>query len=320
MRSWADLSALAFCVIALAALDAIAGTGRIVVAPEVTVQAQVLRLGDIAALEGERAQALGTVVLGTAPAAGESRTLDGSFILSAIRREAGSLEGLTYTIPASVRVRRAAQEVSEAAVRQIIEEYLAQTLGAGAGDAVLRSVELPGPVRVPAGAWTARVLAPPGMALLGRVRLQVEFSLDGRPAKTVWVTTDIGLYGPVVVATRPVARGELVSAADVTVDRLDLSQVARGVATDVADVAGRLARSPLVPYSPIRREQLESPATVHRGDVVLLVVERGGMRITAPGEVRSDAGRGEQVRVLNRVSRKDVVGRVRDASTVAVEF
>jgi flagella basal body P-ring formation protein FlgA len=280
----------------------------------------VVRLADVATLQGERAEALGAVVLGNAPAAGESRTLDGALVLSAIRREAGSLDGLTYTIPASVRVRRAAQDISEAAVRQIVEGFLGETLGAGAGDAVVRAVELPGPLRVPAGAYTARVLAPPGMPLLGRVRLQVEFSLDGRPTKTVWITADIGLYGPVVVATRPVARGELVSAADVTVDRLDLSQVVRGVATDIGDVAGRLARTPLVPYLPIRRDQLESPAAVHRGDVVLLVAERKGLRITAPGEVRDDAGLGEQVRVVNRVSRKDLVGRVRNASTVAVEF
>jgi flagella basal body P-ring formation protein FlgA len=316
MRSWVSAVALAL----LAALDAIAGTGRIVVPPEVTVQGQTVRLADVARLEGERAEALGNVVLGVAPAAGESRTFDGTLVLSTIRREAGSLDGLTYTIPASVRVRRAAQEISESAVRQVIEGFLAQMHGARAGDVVLRTVELPGPVRVPAGAWTARVLAPAGMALLGRVRLQVEFSLDGRPAKTVWVTADIGLYGPVVVATRPVGRGEVVSAADVTVDRLDLSQVTRGVVTDANDVAGRLARTPLVPYVPIRRDQLESPAAVHRGDVVLLVAERSGLRITAPGEVRNDAGLGEQVRVLNRVSRKDVVGRVRDASTVAVEF
>jgi len=304
----------------VSSLAGAAGGGRIVVPAAVTVHGQVVRLGDVAALQGDGAKALGTVVLGAAPAAGESRTLDGALVLSAIRREAGSLDGLTYTIPASVRVRRAAQDVSESAVRQIIEGFLAETLGMGAGDAVLRSVELPGLIRVPAGTYAARVLAPPGMPLLGRVRLQVEFSLDDRPVKSVWITADIGLYGAVVVATRPVGRGELVSAADVTVDRLDLSQVARGVVTDVGDVAGRLARTPLIPYTPIRRDQLESPAAVRRGDVVLLVAERNGLRITAPGEVRADAGLGEQVRVVNRISRKDLVGRVRDASTVAVDF
>jgi flagella basal body P-ring formation protein FlgA len=75
-----------------------------------------------------------------------------------------------------------------------------------------------------------------------------------------------------------------------------------------------------MPYTPIRREHLEAPAAVRRGDVVLLVAERDGLRITAPGEVRGDAGIGDQVHVTNRVSRKDVVGRVIDPSTVAVEF
>ena len=46
----------------------------------------------------------------------------------------------------------------------------------------------------------------------------------------------------------------------------------------------------------------------------------GVLRITAPGEVREDAAPGEAVRVVNRTSQKSLVGRVLDASTVAVEF
>src|SRR5207247_3439943 len=123
----------------------------------------------------------------------------------------------TYTIPALVRVRRAAQDVSETAVRKVLEDFLAETLGTQAENAVLRTVELPGPIRIPEGAYRARVISPPGVPLLGRVRLQIEFMVDDRPAKSVWVTADIGLYGPVVVARRPIGRGERVGAADVTV-------------------------------------------------------------------------------------------------------
>jgi flagella basal body P-ring formation protein FlgA len=299
---------------------AAAPVGRITVAREATVQAQVIRLADVALLEGEGVQPLGSIVLGPAPAAGESRGLDGGLILGAIRREAGSLDGITYTIPATVRVRRAAQEVGEAAVRQILEGFLAETLGAGAGDTVLRSVELPGPILVPAGPYTARVIPAPGMALLGRVRLQVEFTAEDRVVKRVWITADIGVYGPTVLAARPVARGEVLQEADLVVDRQDLSQAPRGVVTELASAVGMVARSPLLPHAPIRREQIEPPAAVHRGDVVLLVAERGALRITAPGEVREDAGVGQQVRVVNRGSRKDLVGRVLDASTVAVDF
>jgi flagella basal body P-ring formation protein FlgA len=307
-------------VFVVASAAAASPVGRITVAREATVREQVIRLGDVAALEGEDVRPLASIVLGPAPAAGESRGLDGALILGAIRREAGALDGITYTIPATVRVRRAAQQVGEAAVRQILEGFLAETLGPGAADTVLRSVELPGPILLPDGPYSARVIPAPGTALLGRVRLQLEFTAEDRPVKRVWITADIGVYGPTVLAARPVARGEVLREADLIVDRQDLSQAPRGVVTELAAAVGMVARTPLLPHAPIRREQIESPAAVHRGDVVLLVAERGALRITAPGEVREDAGVGQQVRVVNRGSRKDLVGRVLDASTVAVDF
>src|SRR5438552_3872150 len=182
------------------------------------------------------------------------------------------------------------------------------------------SVAGPGRIRIPAGPYTARVVPPADRPLLGRVRLGLEFTVEDRPVKSVWVTADIGVYGPVVVATRAVARGDTLAAADLTTERRDLSQTGRSVLTDTVDAAGRIARAPLVPYTPVRRDQLELPADVHRGDVVLLVAERGRLRITAPGEAREDGTRGQQVHVLNRLSRKDLVGHVVDGSTVAVDF
>jgi flagella basal body P-ring formation protein FlgA len=317
MRSCSRL--LAAAALAAATLAGASG-GRITVAREATVPGDVIRLGEVATLEGDAARALAGVALGAAPTAGEARMLDGASVLAALRRAAGSLDGIVYTIPAAVRVRRATQEVPEAVVRQTLEAFLAETLGGGAGDAVVRSVELSGPIRIPAGPYRARVIPPAGTPLLGRVRLQVEFTADDRPVKTSWITADVGLYAPVVVARRPIARGEKLAADDLSLDRRDLSQTPRGVLTALDEAAGTTARAPLVPYAPIRREQVEAPAAVHRGDVVLLVAERGSLRITATGEAREDAGLGQQVRVLNRVSRKDVVGHVLDASTVAVEF
>jgi len=306
-------------VLAVSSAAGAAG-GRISVRPDATVQGNTIRLGDIAVVEGDGREGLAAVVLGPAPGAGESRTLEGTAVLDAVRRHAGGVEGLVYTIPPLVRVRRASQDVPESAVRAAVEAFLAETLGAAAPDAILHAVELPGALRIPAGAYRTRIVPTPGVPLLGRVRLQVELLMDDRPVKTAWITADIGLNGLVVVARRPIARGEKVEADDLSLDRRDLSRVARGVVTDLAQAAGTVAQSPIVPFTPIKREQLAAAATVHRGDAVLLIAERGPLRITAAGEVREDAGVGQQVRVVNRVSRKDVVGRVIDGSTVAVEF
>ncbi len=316
---WSSRLAAALAAALLAVAGAVSA-GRITVAREATVSGASVRLGDIAALEGDDAEALAGVVIGISPGAGESRRLDGTTVLQALRRQGADLDRLAYAIPQSVVVRRATQDVDEAAVRQILDRYLTETITADGGDAALRAVELPGPIRIPAGEYTARVVLPPGAALVGRVRLQLEFALDGRPVKSVWVTADVSLFGSVVMARRPIARGETLGRDDLVVDRSDLSQLPRGVVARLDDAAGMVAKAPIPAYAPIRRVQIEPPATVHRGDVVLLVVEHAGLRITAPGEVREDAERGQQVRVVNRMTQKDLVGRVADASTVVVDF
>jgi flagella basal body P-ring formation protein FlgA len=210
--------------------------------------------------------------------------------------------------------------VSETAVRQVVERFVAEALGERARDAVVRAIEVPGRLHVPAGAYDARVLLPPGAPILGRTRLQLEVTVDGAVAKTAWITADVGLFGPVVVATRPVGRGEVLAADDLAVDRRDLSQMPRGVVTDPADALAHVTRAPLMANAPVRLEQLHAPMAVRRGDVVQLVAARGSLRITTPGEVRDDAGVGEQVRVVNRSTRKELYGRVLDGGTVEVAF
>ncbi|HEV7730597.1 MAG TPA: flagellar basal body P-ring formation chaperone FlgA [Candidatus Binatia bacterium] len=303
----------------LACLGAGSG-GRITVPAEVVVSEDPVRLRDIALLEGAAAEVVGDMVVVSAPGAGETRTIDGARLLASLQQAGIDLKTITYTVPTSLRVRRASQDVPEATVRGIVEDHVRDMLGAGADDAVLRTLELPGVIRVPAGAYTTRVTTPRGSALMGRVRLQVDFLVDDRVARTAWVTADVARFGEVAVPTRAVARGEVLTAADVSIDRQDLSQLPRNLVSAPEDLVGMVARASLLPWAPVRTEQVGRPTLVHRGDAVVLVVARGALRVTVPGEVRQDAAEGERVAVLNRSSGKNLIGRVVDRNTVAVEF
>lgn len=307
-------------VLLATARGAAAEGARLTVLEEPTVEAATVRLGAIARLEGPAAEGLADVALASAPAAGSVRMLDGAAILATLRAAGLDEDRVTYTIPPAVRVRRAAQEVGAVAVRQLVESAVAAALGGGAADAVVRAVDYPAPLLLPRGDWQGRVIVPAGVPLAGRTRLEIEFAVDAQVVRTVSVSADIGRYGPVVVIKRPAARGEILDAADLVVDRQDLSMLPRDVLSDPLDAVGRAPRAPLLPFAPLRRADLTVAAMVKRGDVVLLVAERGGLRITTPGEVRADAGRGEPVRVVNRATRKEVLGRVLDASTVTVDF
>jgi flagella basal body P-ring formation protein FlgA len=294
--------------------------GRIVVGREVTVEAPTVRLRDLARLSGDDAVGLGDVELGAAPAAGESRMLDGRRVLDALVSAGLDASRVTYTIPPSIRVRRATQELTAASVRRLVEDELRQRLGTDATGLVLRAVELPSPIRVPTGAWSARLVLPPGAVPLGRTRVQLDVSADGEPGATAWLTLDVGRLADVVVVTRPVAAGEMLTADAIALDRQDLADLPRDVATDLAAVVGRTARTALVAHAPVRASHVASAATVKRGATVQLVAERGALRITAIGEAKQDGSAGERVSVVNRASGKIVTGRVLAANMVAVEF
>ena len=77
--------------------SAFGAADRVTVGRDVTVHGQTIRLGEVAALEGERARALASLALGTAPGAGESRTLDGMVVLQALQREV-DLDSITMPV------------------------------------------------------------------------------------------------------------------------------------------------------------------------------------------------------------------------------
>lgn len=316
MRSSSSLAALAL----VALLATAARADRLVVPPEATVTGEVVHLADVAVLDGPTASALGGVALGPAPLAGETRTFDGGAMLATLRRGGLDPAAVTYTLPPVLHVRRAAQEISESALREILQGYLADTLGDGVADAAIRSVQMPGVVRIPSGAYHAQVSAPQGTELVGRVRLAIKFTVEDRPVKEVWVTADVARFGPVVVTKRALGRNEVLGDDDLQVDRRELSELPRETLTTLADAVGMRTRTAVLPYAVLTRDQVVAPPIVKRGDVVLLVVERGGLRITAPGEAREDAARGASVHVLNRTSRQEVVGRVQEPGTVVVNF
>jgi flagella basal body P-ring formation protein FlgA len=320
MRSFAELRRRAATGFVLAAVAVAPPTERIAVAPDSVVQGASVRLGDVAALEGERAQAIADLVLAPAPAPGESRSLAGSRVLAALERELGGLGAMRYTIPAMVRVRRASQDVPDGVLREVVERYLLEQFADGRREARLRSLELPAAVRIPPGPFDARLVVPPGGAVVGRVRLQVELVQDGEPVRAVWLTADVALEGDVVVARRPIGRGETIQAEDLAVERREIPAHGGDLVTDPLEAEGRVAKAAVSALTPLRREQLTAPVVVRRGDAVLLIAQRGGLRLTVPAEVRDDAGEGDSVRVTNRVSRKDVMARVIDARTVRVDF
>lgn len=109
-----------------------------------------------------------------------------------------------------------------------------------------------------------------------------------------------------VLAARTIRAQTIIGPGDVVVKSVDVP----GAATTPDTVIGMEARVSLYAGRPIRRSDIGQPALVDRNQIVPLVFERNGLRITTEGRSLGRAGAGEPVRVMNLSSRNTVSGRV----------
>jgi len=83
---------------------------------------------------------------------------------------------------------------------------------------------------------------------------------------------------------------------------------------------GRKSRTTIRAGYPVRNDQLVSVPVIVSGQLVTIVLERPGLRITVAGRAKSSGGIGDLIRVENLTSRKEIPARVVDSSTVEVGF
>jgi len=310
------LAALVLGLVSRGAAEVTAPSGRITIGRAAIVDGRTVHLGDLAVLEGAATE-FADLDLGPAPDLGGSRRLEGITILRHLQAACLDASTTRYQIPASVRVTRAFQDVSGSELRDAIEREAGRLL---AGGESIRNLDTPSVVRVPSGAYELRVV-PGTAASRGTHRsLDVEVVQDGTAVTVVPVRVEVAAIGPVVVARRQVARGETLEAGDLAVEKRDLTVVPPGALSELGQALGKEARTAVAAGTPLTSQALADPLLVRRGDVVTVVVESPGMRLSVPGEALEAGAAGTAVRVRNRNSQQEIAGQVVERGLVLVQY
>jgi flagella basal body P-ring formation protein FlgA len=291
-------------------------SGRIRVGKAATVESGTVHLADVAVLEGSGTDFAG-VELGPAPDPGGSRRLDGITVLQKLR--AAGLDDATtrYEIPASIRVARAYQDVTGDEIRNAVEREAPTVLAPGEQ---LRNVEIGGSARIPPGQFDIRLGASAAAARGYHRRVDVDLVQDGGVVASVPARLEVVSSGPVVVLRRAVARGTVLERSDVTLEERELTGVSGNVVTSLEDAVGHETRAALSAGSPLTVTALASPLLVRRGDIVTVVVETPGMRLSASGEALEAGAAGARIRVKNRKSHQELSGEVVERGIVLVQY
>jgi flagellar basal body P-ring formation protein FlgA len=122
---------------------------------------------------------------------------------------------------------------------------------------------------------------------------------------------------PVAVPVRPLARGEVIRAADVTIERRPKTDFREG-APAASDPAGLAVRHPVRAGQPLRASDLMRPEIVQRNETVTLVYEAPGLVLTVRGKAHDPGAQGDVISVLNSQSNRTVQGTVAGPARVIV--
>ncbi len=128
----------------------------------------------------------------------------------------------------------------------------------------------------------------------------------------------IKAYGSVLTASTPIAKGEIVTVDHVKLSRVNLAKMNGNALTSSNIIIGLAAKRPIRQGYILTKNQFEPPKLIKRGDGIIIQAVGKSMTVSAPGEALSNGRLGENIRVRNIKSDREVIAKVKNRDTVVV--
>lgn len=306
--------------LALAALCAAAvNAATVSLRPEAQVRSAEVLLGDVASIQTKDASLaarLKAVRLGQSPWPGYSSSISAGHVALMLKAAGLNPSQIALTGSPSVRVSRAARVVPS---EEIAEAARAAVEAAwdGAERIECEVLRPPAPVKVSEG--EVEIIPAPGLRpRAGVVPVTVDILVDGKRERQTSVTVRVKVFSPVVTLVRAVARGQVLEAADLTVEERDLAGSSSSVVTDVNAAVGQRTMRPLPAGAVLRQSDLQVVPLVHRSSTVTILASRGRVTVRSSGQALEDGVFGQVIKVRPEHSREPVSARVSGEGRVEI--
>jgi flagella basal body P-ring formation protein FlgA len=293
--------------------------------PEAVVRGEEIALGDVATVEGDEPLAgrLRHVRLGPAPAPGVSQRMDPDYLRLRLSEASLDPAHVRLVMPDELVVKRAFQTVPGAAVIEAATRHIQERLGPagpGAEPYALVALTRPSDLRAPLGSLEIVTQLPGEPAGQSAVSATVAVKVDGRSFQSIPLSFRVGRYRTVAVATRALDPRTVLGPADWRIERRSSTEIPSTALAAIAGTADLEVVQPVRAGEPLTQGAVRPRIVVRRGELVPLLLEGPGFRITAQGLAVTDARRGDSLRVVNPTSKRETVGTVEASGVVRVPF
>ena len=136
---------------------------------------------------------------------------------------------------------------------------------------------------------------------------------------TVYIQANVAVLADYIASAVPLAQGQAIEAAQLISMKGDLTALPAGIATDMAQVVGRSANVSLPSGMPLRLDTLRSKTVVLQGQLVRVVSNGAGFRVSAEARAIGNASEGQVVQVRTPGGQQ-ISGVARSGGLVEVTF
>jgi flagella basal body P-ring formation protein FlgA len=157
---------------------------------------------------------------------------------------------------------------------------------------------------------------PPGGRIMGNTTVGVRCP-DGA-GWSIYVTARINVFGQVLIARQPLARGTEISDGDLDLVERNLANLPYGYYSDTQPVEGMLAKRTIAAATVITPQMLQARKLIKRGERVTVIAESGPLSIRATGKALSDGKSGDLIRIQAEGSQRVIDGIVVSQGVVKV--
>ena len=277
-------------------------------------------LGEISEIECENStmfEKLSKVVIGRSPLPGKKITVTRSLILSRLRSKSINIKDISFPVSDSIIIQRAALKISGKDIEQVVLNYIKESNSNK--DLKARILAKIKDVYIPRG-QVSYVINPKSRYKKegGYRNYEVEFSVDGKPVRKVFIRTYLKLYKEVFVARDTIRKNQVIEESDLLKLRRNVDRIQREYLTDKNKIIGKISTRTLNPSEVFSSGSIKNPPLINSGDRLQIVFETPFLRLSAPGISLAKGREGDRIPVKNAESKVVVLATVKTRNTVQV--
>jgi flagella basal body P-ring formation protein FlgA len=159
---------------------------------------------------------------------------------------------------------------------------------------------------------------PKGSRNMGKTTIGVKCNSTNPWSLNVPVT--ISVFKNVLVASRQLQKGTVLTASDIKLQKTDVAKLHYGFFETLKDGAGKKLKRRILTGVVLTPAMLKNPQLISRGQQINIVAQSGRMTVRMKGKALANGAVGERIKVLNVKSKKKLEGVITPSGEVKVEI